>query len=78
MMTDTSDRTYTNYGNKLYLNKLEIPLSDKLDAKKTFEIYEQLRPILPASKSINSGNSGIGARNTGYGGWCNSGWVWYH
>ena len=53
-MTDTSDRTYTNYGNKLYLNKLEIPLSDKLDAEKTFEIYELLRPILPASKLINS------------------------
>ncbi len=53
-MTDTSDRTYINYGNKLYLNKLEIPLPDKLDAEKIFEIYEQLRPILPASKLINS------------------------
>ena len=25
-------------------------LTDKLDAEKTFEIYEQLRPILPESK----------------------------
>ena len=36
------------------MNKLEIPLPYKLDAEKSFEIYEQLRPILPASKLINS------------------------
>ena len=48
-MTDRSDRTYSNDGNKLRLNKLEIPLPDKLDVEKTFEIYELLRPILPAS-----------------------------
>ena len=53
-MTDTSDRTYSNYGNKLNLNKLKIPVPDKLDAEKTLEIYEKLRPILPASKLINS------------------------
>ena len=53
-MIDRSDRTYSNDGNKLHLNKLEIPLPDKLDAEKTFEIYELLRPILPAPKLINS------------------------
>jgi len=53
-MTDRSDRTYSNDGNKLHLNKLEIPLPDKLDAEKTFEIYELLRPIMPAPKLINS------------------------
>ncbi len=53
-MTDASDRTYSNYDNKLHLKKLEIPLPDKLDIAKIFEIYELLRPILPASKLINS------------------------
>jgi hypothetical protein len=40
-MTDTTDRTYSNNGNKLNLNKLEIPPPDKLDAEKTFEIQKK-------------------------------------
>ena len=53
-MTDDLDRTYSNNDNKLHLNKLEIAPPDKLNAEKTFEIYEVFRPILPASKLINS------------------------
>ncbi len=57
-MTEDVDRAYFSYGNKLHLNKQQIPLSDKLDAKKTFEIFELLRPILPESKLINSDKAG--------------------
>ena len=53
-MTDTVNKPYFEFGNKLCLDKFEIVAPEKLDPQKTLEIFEMLKPILPASKPISS------------------------
>ena len=43
-----------NDSNKLNLNNFEMPEPNMLDAEKTFQIYELLRPILPKTRVIKS------------------------
>ena len=43
-----------NYKKIQDLTNFEIPASNMLNAENTFQIYEQLRPILPKTKAIKS------------------------
>ena len=47
-------KTNINYKKIQELTNFEIPASNMLNAENTFQIYEQLRPILPKTKAIKS------------------------
>ena len=53
-MTIKKNNPDSNDSNKLNLNNFEMPAPNRLDAEKTFQIYELLRPILPRTKVIKS------------------------